>query len=79
MQQSTLQKNHWTNLVVNDIELLLEVLSVSLSAVEFERSSGLRTVSDGLVEGLEDGLVGLVELGGPVEGTSSSGGGAGLV
>lgn len=73
----------------------MEVLSVSLSRVELERSSSLGTVSDGFVQGLEDGQVGpesqraalllsravclLFELGGPVEGTSSGGGGAGVV
>jgi hypothetical protein len=68
-----------THLVVDDVELLLEVLPVRLPAVELERTSGFGSVPDGLVELLEDGLVGGVELGGPVEGTSSSGGGAGLI
>lgn len=83
-------------LVVNFVKLLLEVLSVSLSGVELEGSSGLRTVPDGVVKGLEDGKVSpeetvsqpvlesgaiyaLLELGGPVKGTTSGSGGARVV
>jgi hypothetical protein len=81
-------------LLVNLVELLLEIISVCLSGVELERSSGLGTVSNRLVKSLEYGKVSpvdqrssliycrgdsLLELGGPVESTSSSGGGTGVV
>ena len=51
-----------------------EIFSVGGSAVEFERLSSLRSVSDGLVESLEDGSVGGFEFRSPVEGTTSSSG-----
>lgn len=66
-------------LVVNLVKLLLEVLSVGLSRVELEGSSGLRTVPNGVVKSLEDGEVSLLELGGPVKSTTSGSGGAGVV
>ena len=54
-------------LVVNLGRLLVEQFTVVLLSVESQGSSGLVTVLDGSVEGLEDGKVGVVELGGPVE------------
>jgi hypothetical protein len=66
-------------LSVNLGGLLGELFTVVLLSVERERSSGLVSVLDVLVERLEDGQVGLVELGGPVEGSSSGGGGTGVV
>lgn len=66
-------------LVVDLLQLLREVLTVSFSAVELERLAGLRAVAYRLVEGLEDGQVGLLEDGSPVESASASGGGACVV
>jgi hypothetical protein len=54
-------------LVINLGRLLVEQFTVVLLSVESQGSSGLVTVLDGGVEGLEDGQVGVVELGGPVE------------
>lgn len=65
-------------LLANLLELNLEVLAVGLATVELERPAGLGSVTDRLVELLEHGLVGGVELGGPVEGTATGSGGAGL-
>lgn len=64
---------------INLLSLLLEVLPISRSRVEFERSSRLGTVLYGSVQLLKDGLDSLVELGPPVEGSPSSSGGASVV
>jgi hypothetical protein len=61
-------------LSVNLGGLLGELFTVVLLTVELERSSGLVSVLDVLVQGLEHGKVGVVELGSPVESSSSSSG-----
>lgn len=63
----------------NGVCLLLVVLAVGLAAGKVERPLGLSAVSDGLVEALKDGPVGLLELGSPVESTTAGRGRAGLV
>lgn len=65
--------------VADLLHLGLELLSVVLLAVVVEGSLGLGTVVDGVVEVVEDGLQGILELGGPVNGTTAGSGGASLV
>lgn len=65
-------------LVVDLSQLLREVLAVCRAAVPLEGLAGLGTVTDALVELLEDGDVGLLEDGCPVESTTAGGGGAGV-
>ena len=60
------------------LHLSLELLTVVLLAVVVEGALGLGTVLDGGVQVVEDGLQGVLELGGPVNGTTAGGGGAGL-
>ena len=60
------------------LHLSLELLAVVLLAVVLQGALGLGTVLDGGVEIVEDGLQGVLELGGPVNGTAAGGGGAGL-
>lgn len=48
-------------------QLLVVKFSVVGSVVEFQRSSGLATVTNRLVQRSENGQVGLLELGGPVK------------
>ena len=49
-------------LLVNLLELLLVILAVSLSVVEFQRATGLGSVLDRLVEGLKHWRVSCLEL-----------------
>lgn len=67
------------DLQVSDlIQLSLILLTVILLAVVLKRPLGLRAILDAVVQVVEDGLQGILELGGPVNGASSSGGGAGV-
>jgi hypothetical protein len=52
-------------LSINGIRLGLEVLSVALSGSELEGTLRLTAISNALVQLLEDGLVGILEDGGP--------------
>lgn len=61
------------------LHLCLVLLTVVRLAVVLERSLGLGTILDGVVEGVEDGLQGVLELGAPVDGTTTGSGGASLV
>lgn len=60
------------------LHLSLVSLAVVGLAVVLEGSLGLGAILDGVVQAVEDGLQGVLELGGPVNGTTSGGGGAGL-
>lgn len=62
--------------LVDGLELLLEDLLVVVAGVHVEGAASLVAVLDLVVELLKDGLEGLLELGGPVEGTTLGGGGA---
>lgn len=48
-------------------------------AVVLEGSLGLGAILDGVIQLVEDGLQGILEAGGPVNGTTTGSGGAGLV
>ena len=61
------------------LHLGLELLTVVGLAVVIQGALGLLAVLDAVVEVVEDGLQGLLEAGGPVDGTAAGGGGAGLV
>lgn len=61
------------------LHLGLVLLAVVRLAVVLERSLGLGTILDGVVEGVEDGLQSILELGAPVDGTTTGSGGASLV
>jgi hypothetical protein len=61
------------------LHLGLVLLTVVRLAVVLERSLSLGTILDGVVEGVEDGLQSILELGAPVDGTTAGGGGASLV
>jgi len=65
--------------VADLLHLGLKLLAVVLLAVVLEGALGLGTILDSVVEAVEDGLQGVLELGGPVDGTAAGGGGAGLV
>jgi len=65
--------------VADLINLLLKRLAVVWAGVELERALSLATVLDAVVEVVEDGLEGVLELLLPVEGAAASGGRAGLV
>jgi hypothetical protein len=58
-------------LVINLVQLLLEILAVSLPSIELQTSSGFGSILYGLVQSLEDGLVSFLEDGRPVKGASS--------
>lgn len=60
------------------LHLGLVALTVVLLAVVVERALGLGAVLDRVVQVVEDGLQGVLELGGPVDGATAGGGGAGL-
>ena len=64
--------------VADLLELGLVLLTVVRLGVVLERALGLGAVLDGVVEVVEDGLEGVLELGGPVDGTTAGGGGAGV-
>lgn len=64
--------------VANLLHLGLVLLAVVGLAVVVEGALGLGAVADRVVEVVEDGLEGVLELGGPVNGTAAGGGGAGL-
>lgn len=60
------------------LHLSLKLLTVVLLAVVVQRALSLGAVLDRGVQVVEDGLQGILELGGPVNGTTTSGGRAGL-
>ena len=64
--------------VADLLELGLVLLTVVRLRVVLERALGLGAVLDRVVEVVEDGLEGVLELGGPVDGTTAGGGGAGV-
>lgn len=66
-------------LLVDLLQLLGKVLTVSRATVELERLAGLSTVLNTLVELLENRDIGLLEDGCPIQGTTTSGGGACIV
>lgn len=68
------------DLQISDLlHLSLILLAVVGLAVVIQRSLGLRTILDAIVQVVEDGLQGILELGGPVDGTTAGSGGASLV
>lgn len=64
--------------VADLLKLGLVLLTVVGGTVVLQRALGLRTVLDRVVQGVEDGLQGILEAGGPVNGTTASSGRAGL-
>ena len=64
--------------VADLLHLSLVALAVVGLAVVVQRALGLGTVADGVVQVVEDGLEGVLELGGPVDGTATGSGRAGL-
>lgn len=64
--------------VADLLELLLVLLTVVGLGVVLEGALGLGAVLDRVVEVVEDGLEGVLELGSPVNGTAAGGGGAGV-
>ena len=65
--------------VADLLHLGLELLAVVLLAVVLEGALGLGAVADRVVQGVEDGLQGVLELGGPVDGAAAGRRGARLV
>jgi hypothetical protein len=65
--------------VADLLHLSLILLSVILLAVVLERPLGLRAVLDRVVQLVEDGLEGILEPGGPIDGATAGSGGAGFV
>ena len=63
-------------LVVDFSQLPCEISTVGAPAIELEGLAGLRSILDALVELLKYGSIGLLENGGPVEGTTTGSGGA---
>lgn len=65
--------------VADLLHLLLVLLTVVLLGVVVEGALGLGTVTDGVVELVEEGLQVVLEAAGPVNGTTAGSGGAGSV
>lgn len=62
--------------ITDVLHLLLVLLAVVLLGVVLERALGLGTITDAVVELVEEGLQVVLEAVGPVEGTTTGGGGA---